>query len=184
MDLAQEPLQAQEEEEQEEWVSVEPLLEEVLEVLALTAPLSEIFSEEEGEAQRRVLAAKPFLLVQEDEAEEDEATQTPSQSAALLLLEHPTLEAEEAVMEATEAQESLRLLGSLLIPAMTITLALLVTCTSTIEHLVKQKSNRLLSHLLCLLRIMSRLSQRLALCPTRGLAQRVSGAQRKALSKT
>jgi hypothetical protein len=106
VDLAQEPLQAQEEEEQEEWVSVEPLLEEVLEVLALTAPLSEIFSEEEGEAQRRVLAAKPFLLVQEDEA-----TQTPSQSVAPLLLEHPTLEAEEVVMEATEAQESLRLLG-------------------------------------------------------------------------
>jgi len=168
--LAQEPLQAQVAEEQEEWVSAELHLEEVLEVLVPSAPLSEIISAAAEEAQHRVLAAKPFSLVLEDEAEEDEATQTPSQSAALLLLERPTLVAEEVVMEATEAQESLCLLGSLLIPAMTITLALLVTCASTIEHLVKQKSNRLLSHHLFLLQITSRPSQRLALCPTRGLA--------------
>ena len=183
-DLAQEPLQALAAVEQEEWVSAEPLLAEALEVLARTARLLETFSAAEEEVQLKVLAARPFLLALEDEAEEAEGTRIPSLSAEHLLLERPTLAEEEEATEATEALESSFLLGTLRILATTITLALLVTCVSTTAHLVKPRLSRLLNLLSFRLQTTSRLLQRSAPCPTRGPAQQASGGRRKAWLRT
>jgi len=182
--LAREPLQALAAVEQEEWVSAEPLLAEALEVLARTARLLETFSAAEEEVQLKVSAARPFSQALEDEAEEAEATRIPSLSAEPLLLERPTLAEEEEATEATEAPGSSFSRGSPRILATTITSALLVTCVSTIAHLVKPRLSRLLNLLSFRLQTTLRLLQRSAPCPTRGPAQQASGGRHKAWLRT